>query len=75
MKRASPKVVHLADLQRYIFTTEYNPQVSPGGKHELSFNKASGTYQPLSSPPCCLYLALTRADATDFMEAIDDLFE
>ncbi len=42
MKQVSSKVVHLADLQRYIFTTEYYPQLSPGGKHELSFIDSGG---------------------------------
>ncbi|KAL8966945.1 MAG: hypothetical protein Q9197_005697, partial [Variospora fuerteventurae] len=34
---AQRKIVHLADLQRYVFTTEYNPQLGPQGQHELRF--------------------------------------
>lgn len=37
MSRDSPRVVHIADLQRYIFTEEYNPQRTPEGAHELTF--------------------------------------
>ncbi|KAL8785318.1 MAG: hypothetical protein Q9195_008687 [Heterodermia aff. obscurata] len=33
----SPKTVYLADLQRYIFTEEYSPQLGPDGEHELRF--------------------------------------
>ncbi|KAG7001996.1 hypothetical protein G7Y79_00030g065290 [Physcia stellaris] len=33
----SPKTVHLADLQRYIFTEDYTPQLGPDGEHELRF--------------------------------------
>lgn len=39
---ASSRIVHLADLQRYIFTDDYSPQVSPTGEHELTFVKSSG---------------------------------
>ena len=35
--RHSPKTVYLADLQRYIFTDEYTPQLGPEGEHELRF--------------------------------------
>lgn len=37
LSRDSPRVVHLADLQRYIFTEAYNPQKTPSGAHELTF--------------------------------------
>ncbi len=55
MRQVSSKVVHLADLQRYIFTTDYTPQVAPGGKHELCFDQSSGT----STSP---YIACIRAN-------------
>lgn len=42
MSRAGSKTIHLADLQRYIFTTEYNPQTGPGGEHELTFVVSEG---------------------------------
>jgi len=38
----SSKVIHLADLQRYIFNDDYNPQVAATGEHELSFITTSG---------------------------------
>ncbi|KAL9028379.1 MAG: hypothetical protein Q9196_003245 [Gyalolechia fulgens] len=39
MKRTpvAPKIIHITDLQRYVFTTEYNPQLGPRGEHELRF--------------------------------------
>lgn len=37
MSRDSRRVVHLADLQRYVFTEEYNPQKTSTGAHELTF--------------------------------------
>ncbi|CAD6593939.1 MAG: hypothetical protein ASARMPRED_008234 [Alectoria sarmentosa] len=37
MSRDGPGVVHLAELQRYVFTEEYNPQKTPTGAHELTF--------------------------------------
>ncbi|KAF6239034.1 hypothetical protein HO173_002906 [Letharia columbiana] len=37
MSRDTPGVVHLADLQRYVFTEEYTPQRTPTGAHELTF--------------------------------------
>ena len=42
IKQVSSKVIHLADLQRYIFHEEYKPQIAPSGEHELSFIKSSG---------------------------------
>ncbi|KAL9002802.1 MAG: hypothetical protein Q9188_004287 [Gyalolechia gomerana] len=36
-KEAASKIVHIADLQRYVFTNEYKPQLGPQGEHELRF--------------------------------------
>ena len=36
-------VVHLADLQQYILTTVYDPQMTSTGTFELSFIGSSGT--------------------------------
>ncbi|KAL8697528.1 MAG: hypothetical protein Q9224_002266 [Gallowayella concinna] len=40
MRKAGPKTVHLMDLQRYVFSTEYNPQLGPQGQHELRFESS-----------------------------------
>lgn len=39
MRKVGPKTIHLADLQRYVFSSEYVPQLGPGGEHELVFLK------------------------------------
>ncbi|KAG8525987.1 uncharacterized protein KY384_000749 [Bacidia gigantensis] len=39
LERVSPKVIHVADLYRYVFSEDYTPQTSPGGKAELVFDK------------------------------------
>lgn len=44
LSRDSPRVVHLADLQRYVFTEEYNPQKTPSGAHELTFISSAGIF-------------------------------
>ena len=41
--KPSSKVIHLADLQRFIFVDEYTPQLGPEGQHELTFTKKDGT--------------------------------
>ncbi|MCJ1424320.1 hypothetical protein MMC29_002207 [Sticta canariensis] len=33
------KTIHLADLQRYVFCSDYEPLLGPGGEHELVFKK------------------------------------
>ncbi|KAL8837596.1 MAG: hypothetical protein Q9170_002473 [Blastenia crenularia] len=38
----APRIIHIADLQRYIFTTEYSPQLGPQGQHELRFVSSRG---------------------------------
>ena len=45
----SPKTVYLADLQRYIFTEEYSPQLGPDGEHELRFKTSKCRLTDLSS--------------------------
>ena len=42
--RYSPKTVYLADLQRYIFTDEYTPQLGPEGEHEIRFKISEGLF-------------------------------
>ncbi|KAL8716250.1 MAG: hypothetical protein Q9220_000155 [cf. Caloplaca sp. 1 TL-2023] len=37
MRKAGSKTIHFTDLQRYVFSTEYNPQLGPQGQHELRF--------------------------------------
>jgi len=38
--RGSAKTVYLVDLQRFIFTNDYCPQLGPGGEHELRFRSS-----------------------------------
>ena len=65
----SPKTVYLADLQRYIFTEEYAPQLGPDGEHELTFTTAKCMFTDLypQETADCFSVAL------DFMDAIDGL--
>lgn len=42
MRKANARRVDLADLQRYVFTTEYYPQLGPQGQHELRFVSSGG---------------------------------
>jgi len=35
-------VIHLRDLNRYVFAPDYTPQYGPGGEHELSFTTEDG---------------------------------
>ena len=42
LSRDSPRVIHLADLQEYIFTEEYNPQRTSTGQFELTFIHTEG---------------------------------
>lgn len=41
LSRVSSRVVHLAELQRYVFTDDYNPQKTASGAHELTFIDAN----------------------------------
>ncbi|KAI4277655.1 MAG: hypothetical protein LQ337_001618 [Flavoplaca oasis] len=45
MRRAGPKTIHLADLQRYVFSDDYTPQLGPQGQHELQFESSRGTVE------------------------------
>lgn len=49
MHRFGSKTIHLADLQRYVFSSEYVPQLGPGGEHELVFKKIEGTLHGVGS--------------------------
>lgn len=42
-RRDGPRVVLLADLQQFIFTTDYSPQKAPTGEIELTFSDSRGT--------------------------------
>lgn len=39
ISKSEPKKVLLAELSRYIFTDDYEPQLAPTGEHELHFSK------------------------------------
>ena len=69
MTKVGSKVVHLADLHRYICNSEYRPQTSITGKHELNFVSSSGMV-------CNLYMrqqTLIRLDSKDFRDTIREL--
>ena len=68
MTPVSPKVIHLADLQRYIFTDDYKPQVAATGEHELSFLSSRG----VSAASSC-HSMLTRTDMREFLDRVDEL--
>ncbi|KAL8850331.1 MAG: hypothetical protein Q9221_004746 [Calogaya cf. arnoldii] len=40
MRMAGSKTIHLTDLQRYVFTDEYTPQLGPQGQHEIQFESS-----------------------------------
>ena len=61
--------VHLADLQQYIFTQDWKPQMSPTGEFELIFTSSAGTAPSLAKR----IRMLTASDAEAFMEVIKDL--
>ena len=44
MSHDSPRVVHLAELNRHVFTDEYVPQRTQTGAHELTFIQTRGMY-------------------------------
>ncbi|KAK3167224.1 hypothetical protein OEA41_010350 [Lepraria neglecta] len=69
MRRASSRVVHLADLQRFVFTEGYRPQMAVEGQHELTF------VDPEGKIPCIPWLLsmLIWLDARDFTRHIDRL--
>lgn len=57
----SSKTVYLADLQRFIFTAEYTPQLGPDGEHELRFKTSKCEIsQSLTQDAAKLLLRCTR---------------
>lgn len=42
MSKFDQMTIHLADLQRYVFSSEYVPQLGPSGQHELAFRTIEG---------------------------------
>ena len=42
LSRVSPRMIHLADLQKYIFTTEYSSPRTSAGIFQLSFIHTEG---------------------------------
>ena len=43
MRKVDSKTIHLTELQKFIFTTEYSAQLAPGGEHELCFDDKEGS--------------------------------
>ena len=43
VSKPASQVIHLADLQRYVFVDEYTPQLGPEGQHELKFRSREDT--------------------------------
>jgi hypothetical protein len=44
ISQSESKKVLLADLSRYIFKDDYEPQLSPSGDHELHFTSREGMF-------------------------------
>ena len=42
MKKVDSTTIHLTELPQFIFTTDYDPQLGPGGEHELCFDDKEG---------------------------------
>jgi hypothetical protein len=40
--RPEPHKVHMGDLDRYVFTDDYIPQLAPSGAHEIYFKHPQG---------------------------------
>jgi hypothetical protein len=70
MRKPDSRTIHLTELQRFIFTTEYSPQLGPGGEHELHFDESDG-----SSPGNEQFKVWANCllGAKGFIHAIDDL--
>ncbi|KAL9584924.1 MAG: hypothetical protein Q9212_001826 [Teloschistes hypoglaucus] len=51
MRRENSKTIYLADLQQYIFSSEYNAQLGPAGQHELRFDSSRDGKTQLQQPP------------------------
>ncbi|MCJ1250242.1 hypothetical protein MMC30_007468 [Trapelia coarctata] len=41
MHRVEARKVHLRDLERYVFSYKYKPQLGPHGEHELCFRDSA----------------------------------
>lgn len=50
LRRRNPKVIHLRELNRFIFSPVYRPQYGPHGEHELHFTLEDGQF-----PLLCLF--------------------
>ena len=72
MTKASPTVVHLGELHRYICSSEYRPQISSNGKHELNFVSSRGMLCNIVEYTNRL---LIRLDSKDFRSIIRELAE
>ncbi len=70
IRKADSRTIHLTELQRYIFTTDYSPQLGPGGEHELSFDESDGSWQGIE---WCQDWANWVLAARGFIRAIDEL--
>lgn len=62
--RRSPALVCLRELRRHIFSSEYDPQLSPGGEHFLKFSFEAGRFSFPSFP--CLSSPRKTAERTSF---------
>ena len=63
--------VLLADIQQFVFTTDYNPQKTSSGAFRLTFITPSGTMATLVH----LVILLTSLDARDFMECLQEVVD
>ena len=70
MRKADSRTIYLTELQRYIFTTEYSPQLGPGGEQELHFDESDGLYQHFTF---ATFLTDRCSGAKGFMTAIDKI--
>lgn len=70
MRKADSRTIHLTELQRYIFTTEYSPQLGPGGEHELHFDESDGSSPGIQWSEAWANCSL---GAKGFIRVIDDL--
>jgi hypothetical protein len=46
-KLVEPRKVHLGDLNPFVFSHDYVPQLGPGGEHELLFEHSRGEFAQL----------------------------
>ncbi len=65
-------MVHLNELQRYIFTEEYDPQMTREGMHELTFIESSGRWCSFQWKVEMMEV-LMRVDAREFVKVIREL--